>query len=187
MEYDQNQAFGEVIDVLEAIGAQYAIWGGMAVIVYGEPRFTQDLDILLSPSSFSITNFVKRLKESTYHVDEISVRNALADGGFFNVIHLHYAIKVDFYVPTEPHLKAMINSGVSFPFDMIRRAKYVTADDLIKAKLIAFKNSESTRHLDDIASIIRIQEKNLDYEDLELFAARIGALGAWRAVLDSIG
>ncbi len=30
--YEQSQAFGGVIDVLEAIGARYAIWGGMAVV-----------------------------------------------------------------------------------------------------------------------------------------------------------
>jgi hypothetical protein len=33
-DYEQNQAFGGVIDVLEAIGATYAIWGGMAVVAY---------------------------------------------------------------------------------------------------------------------------------------------------------
>ncbi len=187
MEYEQNQAFGGVIDVLEAIGAHYVIWGGMAVVVYGEPRFTQDLDILLSSSGFSIKNFMKRLTESNYHVDEIAVNGALSGGGFFNVIHLHYAIKVDFYVPLEPHLQSMIKSGVTFPFDPIRKAKYVTANDLIKAKLIAFKDSGSTRHLDDIASIVRIQEKNLDYDNLELFAAQLGSLGAWRAILNRSG
>ncbi|MBK8431553.1 MAG: hypothetical protein IPL28_09810 [Chloroflexi bacterium] len=38
--YEQH-AFGSVIDVLEAVGATYAIWGGVAVAVYGEPRFTR--------------------------------------------------------------------------------------------------------------------------------------------------
>ena len=85
--YEQSQAFGGVIDVLEAIGANYAIWGGLAVIAYGEPRFTQDMDILLGGMQFSTTLFVKRLRETHYHVDEISVNRALS-GGFFNVIHL---------------------------------------------------------------------------------------------------
>lgn len=58
-DYEHGQAFGGVIDVLEAIGAQYAIWGGVAVIAYGEPRFTQDMDILLSKDS-GITNFSMR-------------------------------------------------------------------------------------------------------------------------------
>lgn len=58
-EYEQSQAFSGVIDVLEAIGAKYAIWGGLAVVAYGEPRFTQDMDILLSPDQFDVSLFVK--------------------------------------------------------------------------------------------------------------------------------
>ena len=65
--YEQNQAFGGVIDVLEAIGAQYALWGGMAVVAYGEPRFTQDMDILLAPEGFAVSSFVRRLRKTHYH------------------------------------------------------------------------------------------------------------------------
>ena len=89
-EYDQSQAFGGVIDVLEAIGAKYAIWGGMAVVAYGEPRFTQDMDILLSPEKFAAPLFVRRLHETHYHADEIAVNRAMS-GGYFNVIHLGYS------------------------------------------------------------------------------------------------
>jgi hypothetical protein len=54
-DYEQSKAFGGVIDALEAIGAEYAIWGGLAVVAYGEPRFIQDLDILRSPAGFCVS------------------------------------------------------------------------------------------------------------------------------------
>ena len=59
----------------------------MAVVAYSEPRFTRDMGILLSPERFAVSIFVRRLRESYYHVDEIAVNAALV-GGFFNVIHL---------------------------------------------------------------------------------------------------
>lgn len=177
--YDQAQAFGGVIDVLEAIGATYAIWGAMAVVAYGEPRFTHDLDILLSPTDFPVPRFVQRLHETHYHVDELSVRNALG-GGFFNVIHLVYQIKVDFYVPTEPELQAMIAERVYLPFDEARRAAYITPAAVIIAKLRAYADSQSTRHLDDIASVIRVQGAKLDQARLDVAAARLGLIGRWR-------
>lgn len=99
-DYEQSQSFGGVIDVLEAIGAQYAIWGGLAVVAYGEPRFTQDMDILLS-------------------------------------------------------------------------------------KLRAYGDSQSTRHLDDIASIVRLQRNKLDRERLDVAAAQLGLLGVWRSLWDA--
>jgi hypothetical protein len=154
--YEQGHAFGGVIDVLEAVGANYAIWGGMAVVAYGEPRFTQDLDILLSPEGFAAALFVRRLRENHYHVDETTVNRALS-GGFFNVIHLAYHIKADFYVPVEPELQAMIGERVYLPFDEMRRAAYLTPASVVVAKLRAYQNSRSTRHLDDIASIVRLQ------------------------------
>ena len=83
--YDQSQVFGGVIDVLEAVGAVYAIWGGLAVVAYGEARFTQDMDILLQGSSLAVTPFTRRLREMHYYVDEQAVRPATLEGGFFNV------------------------------------------------------------------------------------------------------
>ena len=178
-DYEYGQAFGGVIDVLEAIDARYAIWGGVAVIAYGEPRFTQDMDILLSPNGFDVSLFVRALTKTHYHVDEISVNRAMS-GGFFTVIHLGYHIKTDFYVPIEPELQAMIANRVYMPFDEIRRAAYLTPAAVIAAKLRAYQESQSTRHLDDIASIIRLQGKKLDQERLDVTAARLGLLGVWR-------
>jgi len=182
-EYEQSHAFGGVIDVLESISATYAIWGGLAVVAYGEPRFTQDMDILLNPRKFPVSLFVQRLQETHYHVDEIAVNRALS-GGFFNVIHLGYHIKTDFYVPTEPELLAMIADRITLPFDEMRRAAYITPTSIVAAKLRAYENSESTRHLDDIASIVRLQGKKLDQAKIDIAAARLGLLGVWRSLWD---
>ena len=126
--YDQSQAFGGVIDILEAIGAVYAIWGGLAVVAYGEPRFTQDMDVLLQGNDLSIAPFIRRLREMHYYVDEQAVRSAVLESGFFNV------------------------------------------------------DSGSTRHLDDIAGIVRVQSSRLDSERLSRLAAQLGCFGVWREV-----
>ena len=167
--------------MLEALGAWYAIWGGRAVVAYGEPRFTQDLDILLSPDGFLPPLFIRRLRETHYHVDEIAVHKA-QHGGYFNVIHLHYHIKADFYVPVEPELKEMIAERVYLPFDEMRRAAYVTPEGVIMAKLRAYQAGLSTRHLEDIASIVRLQGSKLDQGRLDIAAARLGLLGVWRSL-----
>jgi hypothetical protein len=194
---DQQQAFGGVIDVLEAIGARYAIWGGWAVVAHGEPRFTMDMDILLSPDGFLNKLFVQRLGESGYQVDEVSLFNALAGGyqdeevslfnalagGYFNVIHLASHVKVDFFVPGhDSPQQRVIQERVYLPFDEIRRAAYVSAEALVITKLQVYAESESTRHLDDIASVIRIQGERLDNAQIDVVAARLGLLGVWRAL-----
>lgn len=170
--------------MLEVVGAVYAIWGGLAVVAYGEPRFTQDMDVLLRGDGLSVEPFLRRLDETHYHADGHAVRRAIIEGGFFNVIHRHYAIKVDFYVPHEPYLRAMVAERVYLPFDEMRRAAYVTATSVVAAKLRAYLDSDSTRHLDDVAAIVRVQGRRLDDRRLDSVAAELGCYGVCRALWD---
>lgn len=184
---EQSRAFGGVIDVLEAVGANYAIWGGLAVVAYGEPRFTMDMDVLLDHQGFPVDLFVRRLQESHYHVDRITVQRAVVEGGYFNVIHLHTHIKTDFYVARgeEAGIRRLLDQALAervvLPFDEMRQAAYVSAEGAIASKLHAFAESGSTRHLDDIGSIVRVQGDTLDAATIDVVAARLGVLGAWRA------
>lgn len=184
---EQSRAFGGVIDVLEAVGATYAIWGGLSVVAYGEPRFTMDMDVLLDHRGFPVDLFVRRLQESHYHVDRIAVQRAVVEGGYFNVIHLATHIKTDFYIPRDEEagirrlLRQALAERVVLPFDEMRQAAYVSAEGAITSKLYAFAESGSTRHLDDIGSIIRVQGDRLDTAAIDVVAARLGVLGAWRA------
>ncbi|MEM7799669.1 MAG: nucleotidyl transferase AbiEii/AbiGii toxin family protein [Chloroflexota bacterium] len=182
--YEQQIAFGSVIDILEAIDASYAIWGGIAVMAFGEPRFTHDMDILLNGESLLIPQIIRRLQESHVYVDTLSVEKAAFQGSFFNVIHQAYQIKVDLYVPNEPRLKQMIVERVKLPFDEMRDAHYVSAESLIIAKMIAFKDSQSTRHIDDIAAVVRVQAKKLDLQKVTQAAVDLSLFGVWQAILE---
>lgn len=177
--YKQSQVFGGIIDVLEAIGATYAIWGGIAVVAYGEHRFTQDMDILLSPEQFVALR-------APFARDTLPCRRNFGEPGlerrFFYVIHLGHHIKTDFYVPVEPELRAMIADRTYLPFNEMRRAAYITPTAVITAKLRAYADSQSTRHIDDIASIVRLQGSKLEPKQLDIASARMGLLGVWRAL-----
>lgn len=151
-------------------------------MAYGEPRFTQDMDVLLRGDSLAVDLFVRRLREGHYYVDQNVVWARALEGGFFNVIHEHYAIKVDFYVPQELDLLALITERVYLPFDEVRRAAYVTAEGVIAAKLQAYVESGSTRHLDDIAGIVRVRGNRLDQHRLDQRAAQLGCYGVWRGI-----
>ena len=76
----------------------------------------------------------------------------------------------------------MLADRVKLPFDEMRRAAYITPTSIIVAKLRAYESSESTRHLDDIASIVRLQGKKLDQSEIDVAAAQLGILGVWRSV-----
>ena len=52
--------------------------------------------------------------------------------------------------------------------------RFISPEDLILIKLLWYRESESTRHLEDIRSILTIQGENLDYLYLEQWAKRQG-------------
>jgi hypothetical protein len=48
--------------------------------------------------------------------------------------------------------------------------------------LQTYAESESTRHLDDVASIVRIQGQKLDKAGIDIAVAQMGLLGLWRSL-----
>lgn len=69
-----------------------------------------------------------------------------------------------------------------------RRQVYrVDINKIVIAKLRAYKDSQSTRHLDDIASIIRVRRSKLDQKEIEQTVAQLGLFGVWRSLWETDG
>jgi hypothetical protein len=69
------EEFSSVVFALDDGGIPYAVCGGMALAVYGHPRATQDIDILVA--SASIENSLKVLQKLGY---QEASRLAVGDG-----------------------------------------------------------------------------------------------------------
>lgn len=58
---DYFNKFLEVIDALERENVEYILVGGFAVILYGLPRLTEDIDLFVKPDDKNISNLKKAL------------------------------------------------------------------------------------------------------------------------------
>lgn len=70
------EKFLEILDILHKEGVEYILIGGFAVVLYGLPRFTQDIDIFVKPEEDNIKKLKKALK-SLFHdksIEEITLR-----------------------------------------------------------------------------------------------------------------
>ena len=187
VELEQHRAFAGVIDVLEAIGADYVIWGGVAAVAYGEQRFTHDMDVVIKLKADDAHFMAKALEEDGYHVSLPSMLDAVW-GGFFNVIHLETNVKVDFFVPgPDSILHWAFQHRRRLPFDEIRQASFMPPESVILTKLRAYRGSGSNRHLDDIEGILRVSGPEVDLAYVDREAARVGVFGTWRELLDESG
>jgi len=66
-----------VSDFLNENGIEYVIVGGMAVLFYGNPRTTMDIDYVIQITDKDIPVLVKFLKENGFFADEYDMRKAL--------------------------------------------------------------------------------------------------------------
>lgn len=181
---EQHQAFGGVIDILQAIGIEYVIWGGVAAVAYGEPRFTYDMDIVVKLVESRARLMAQALEEDHYYVSLPSILDAVSRGGYFNVIHFHSNVKVDFFVPRhDPIIEWAFEHRQTLPFDEVRQAAYMPPESIILTKLRTYRDSGSTRHLDDIEGILRVSGPGPNRTYVEREATKMEMLKVWRELL----
>jgi hypothetical protein len=184
-EIEQHRAFAGVIDILGALGIEYVIWGGVAAVAYGEPRFTYDMDVVIKLDEYRARLMAQALDEDHYYVSLPSMLDAASQGGYFNAIHFHSNVKVDFFVPRhDPLIQWAFDHRRLLPFDEARQAAYMPPESVILTKLRTFRDSGSTRHLEDIAGILRVSGPSLERAYIQREAARMEVLGVWRELLD---
>lgn len=81
---------------LEAIGCEYFVGGSVASSLQGEPRATNDIDIVVAMMPHRIGAFVKELGPD-FEVDVESLRDALVRGSCANIFYLPLVTKIDIF------------------------------------------------------------------------------------------
>jgi len=130
--------------------------GGQAVLLYGEPRLTRDIDITLGigvDGLNSIRNIVEtlRLKSLVANVDDF-VKETMV----FPVIDEKSGIRVDFIFSFSPYEKQAIERAQCIKFGKIE-VKFASLEDVVIHKIIAGR----ARDIEDVKSIFL---KNPDYD-----------------------
>jgi hypothetical protein len=73
--------------VLDALGLDWLVGGSVASSLYGIPRATQDIDLVVDLSEAHVEDLVQHLT-ADFYIDADMIRQALRRRGSFNIIHL---------------------------------------------------------------------------------------------------
>lgn len=160
---------------LQAAGIDYCITGGYAVSVWGSPRSTLDIDLITSLKPGQVSLLIKTISPGKgAYLDEEAIKEAVSTGGEFNYIPAETGLKVDFWVMTSKN-----KTGI----DELKRKRrvlfegqeifFISPEDLILSKLRWARMSASTRHAEDIRSVLS-GSSELDLEYLKREAAAQG-------------
>ena len=153
--------------------------GSFASMFHGEPRTTQDLDVVIDPTPDQLDALLDRLDPATYYFDRDVAIEALRRRSMFNVIDIDTAWKIDF----------IVRKDRPFSVEELQRRRVVTllgvsvaaatAEDTIVAKLEWAKQSASNRQLSDVAGILRARRDTIDLAYVERWVRTLDLLAVW--------
>jgi hypothetical protein len=81
----------------------YLVTGSTATIAYGEPRFTNDIDIVIDLPPGKVAAFCEGFSGGDFYISEQAVAQAVQQQFQFNVIHPASGLKIDFIILSESH------------------------------------------------------------------------------------
>jgi hypothetical protein len=168
------RAVGAVGAALDAVGATWAIGGSLASAVHGEPRATNDVDLVAQLSEAGARDLAARLGDD-FHADVDAMTAAVRARSSFNLVDTRSFIKIDVFVPPRGPLGlGQLDRRVTLPVVAGLRALPVLGpEDVVLQKLRGYElgGRVSDRQWRDIVSVLRASAPTLDAEYLDAVAA----------------
>jgi hypothetical protein len=168
----------------EATGASYMVTGATAAILYGQPRVTNDLDVVLRLDDAARAALLRSFPESDFYIPpEVVIRTEQArlQRGHFNLIHLESGYKADIYLVGADPLHA-------WAMPLRRRLRWgpelevavAPPEYVVLRKLEYFREGGSTKHVTDIRAIREITGVNETM--IAPWLERMGLTSTWHEV-----
>jgi hypothetical protein len=173
----------KVAEVFERNQIQYLVTGAIASVAYGEPRLTNDIDIVAAIKKEHIPNLLEAFPPDEFYASEEAIKDAIRHQGQFNIIHPSSGLKVD----------VIIRKDTEFDrsrFSRIRRiqpaesyqANFASPEDVIIKKMEYYKEGGSEKHLRDITGILKVGGEEIDRAYIDRWAQRLDLIEIWEAV-----
>jgi hypothetical protein len=167
-----RDTLSRLVAVLQRHGVRYHLTGGITSIAYGEPRMTQDVDVVVenAPLARALDSFITAAEEAGFLLDAESVRRGVADGSMFQLFDMAEALKIDLYprelLPGELGRSMMLEVFEGMPLPVASRP------DAAASKLCrAAKGSHKSRR--DLRQIVR-RMTAVDRCELDRLAGLLG-------------
>ncbi len=163
-----------VISFFEASEIEYFVGGSVASTIHGEPRFTQDVDLVVRLKTHHITDLRRSLGEDFYS-SEVALQEAVSRCSCANLIHTQTGFKIDLMVSRErpfEHSRFQRKQRIQ---DTDREFWVATAEDTVLVKLEWYRagGEVSERQWRDVQTVLMTQVE-LDQEYLLRWAAQLG-------------
>jgi hypothetical protein len=95
-----RDTLSRLLAILNRHEVRFHLTGGITSVAYGEPRMTQDIDIVVENAGLSriLDTFTESAAQSGFLIDAEAARRAVAEKSMFQLFDMAEALKIDVYV-----------------------------------------------------------------------------------------
>lgn len=171
---------------LEQLKIRYLISGSVAAMIYGEPRLTNDIDMIVFLRHEDVARLREAYPSPKFYLppDTVIAAEIARERGQFNIIYGESNLKADIYAARQDefHMWAFRHAR-QYPFDttniVLAPPEYV-----IVRKLEYFREGGSEKHLRDIRAVLEVSGHTMDHAALHEWIVRQGVQAEWQKVAD---
>ena len=168
----QKDFLSRLVTKLENGGIPYMISGSLGSSFHGEPRATNDIDVVISPTREQLNTFLQSLGEG-YYVSSEAAQEAFQNRSMFNVIDYETGWKADFIIRKErPFSLKEFERRLRGTIVGVR-VFVVSPEDAILSKLEWSKAGETESQFRDALGVAVVQWEKLDRPYLQKWAREL--------------
>lgn len=162
--------------ILSELDIRFHLTGGLTGTAYGEPRMTQNIDVVIDPiqTQRHVNAFVIKIDESDFMFAEDAMRGAIASGDLFQLLDQTECLKLDIYpremIPGELDRSELLEFFEGEMIPVVSRID-AAASKLVWIKKGSHKNRRDLRAIfrncnEDQQDAVRTQARELELGEL---------------------
>jgi hypothetical protein len=177
-----------VAETCERLRLSYYVTGSFASMTWGEPRYTQDVDVVVELPSWKVREFCAAFPEPEFYVSEEAAMAAARGPSQFNIIWGGEGVKADIMVFRDtPFDESRLSRARRVEVPELGSVMVAAPEDIILKKLEFFKEGGSDKHTRDITTVLKTQGAKIDLAYIERWVARIGVEREWAMIKERLG
>lgn len=149
------ERLGEAFD---ARGIRYALLGGLATMLRGRPRFTQDVDVLLDVPQIALPGLLDELIVRGFTLDPPTVIREFVQEHM--TAFRFGVVRIDWLKPVLPIYAHALAAATSLPWTEGHDLRVLAPEGLIITKMVAFRPQDQ----EDIRTLLTANRETIDVE-----------------------
>jgi hypothetical protein len=176
-----GELLNRVTSALDMHHVPYMLTGSLASSLYGIPRATNDIDIVIAPAREQLLSLVQMLRRVGLTVADESAIVAFRNRSQFNVVDFSRGLKVDLIIRKDRDFSVTEFERRNTVEVEGMRLTLATPEDVLIAKLEWSKMGDSERQIVDAAGILKTQGQALNIAYIEKWVEALGLQDQWNA------